>query len=892
MTADNSWMMPPGGGQQQQQVQQPGGQQPPEQQQQGQQQQPPPMPPPPPQQQQQQQQQYAHQQAQYAAMQQQQQQQAIRYSGATHGSGQFSTAQQQQQQHGGMPRLHSAPTLVQEQTTHLPDRASAEQLRQVAHPIQPGPDERRVRYAANQRGRATTGSIVANRAADEEMEDGRIRNREAATKIRDAWIYKQIRARQDEFTQYKQARVFFGTWNVNAKGKDEPLDSWLCSDWGPSGENAPDIVAVGLQEMVDLNAVNVAVDNKSQQRSLHWIERVRATLNSPRNSGNDPMRAYTLLSQRYLVGLMLCVFVKAPHKQRVKYVHSDAVGVGVMGMMGNKGGVSVRLQFYDSTICITNTHLAAHRENVAGRNADFANIFSKTSYDIGDEAVKEVIRSGSLSQWASGTSSVGISDHDLAFWIGDLNYRVDESIPTEKVIDLSNSNALEELRNNDQLNIERAQGRVFQGFEEGKLIFRPTYKYQPGTDLYECRPDKKLRAPAWCDRILWMAQEPDHVTQLSYERSELNVSDHKPVMGTFLVTVKDVIQSRREHVYEEVMKTLDKFENQSLPMVGLDRINLDFGEVFYDQKVTLPIQVTNTGKVVAQFRLVPKLDEVTLCKPWMTVTPAFGMLIPGEAPATLNFTISIDNATANALNTGRDILEDIIILRLENGRDYYITVKANYARSCFGMSVDELVKYAEPIRNVPLDPIQRAEIYDPSHPPAALCVPKELWRIVDAIYEKGLHERDLFTVPGLAEEVYQIRECLDTGEPFGEFRVHSMAEVLLSFLSNLASPIVPRSLFPTLEIDAQTIQSVSRRFLEELPPIHYNVFVYMISFFREALLYREANKLSAAKLARICCNCLVVGSNEINPMDETSQSIQRRAGMQLIMLHFLETNAI
>lgn len=839
-------------------------------------------------------QQYAQRQA---AQQQQAQYGAAQYGGDPQQQQMYHQQQQQQmqmhqQQQMHAHRSHSAPPEPHPQVNYLPDRSSDQQLKQMAHPIQPGPDERRASYAKSQRGRMTTGSIVANRAADEEMEDGRIRNREAATKIRDAWIYKQIRARQDEFTQYKQARIFFGTWNVNAKGKDEPLDDWLCSDWGANGENAPDIVAVGLQEMVDLNAVHVAVDNKSQQRSQHWIERIRATLNSRKNSGNDPMRAYTLLSQRYLVGLMLCVFVKAPHKQRVKYVHSDSVGVGVMGMMGNKGGVSIRLQFYDSTICITNTHLAAHRENVAGRNADFANIFSKISYDIGDEAVKEVIRSGSLSQWATGTSSVGISDHDLAFWMGDLNYRVDESIPTEKVIELSNANELNELRVNDQLNIERAQGRVFQGFEEGKLMFQPTYKYQPGTDLYECRPDKKLRAPAWCDRILWLAQEPSHVTQLTYERSELNISDHKPVMGSFLITVKDVIQSRREQVYEEVMKVLDKYENQSLPMVGLDRINLDFGDVRYDQKVTLPISVTNTGKVVAQFRLVPKLDEVSLCKPWMTVTPTYGMLIPGEAPATLNFTITIDNTTAHALNTGREVLEDIIILRLENGRDYYITVKANYARSCFGMSVDELVKYAEPIRDVPLDPILRAEKHDPSNPSAALCVPKELWRIVDAIYEKGLHERDLFTTPGIAEEVNHIRECLDTGAQFGEFRVHSMTEVLLSFLSNLPSPIVPRSLFPTLEIDAQNIQSISRKFLEDLPPIHYNVFVYMISFFREALLYREANKLSAAKLARICCNCLVVGSNEINPMEETSQSIQRRAGMQLIMLHFLETNAI
>jgi len=46
-------------------------------------------------------------------------------------------------------------------------------------------------------------TMLTTRTPDEETEDGRIRNREAATKIRDAWIYKQIRARQDEFTQYR-----------------------------------------------------------------------------------------------------------------------------------------------------------------------------------------------------------------------------------------------------------------------------------------------------------------------------------------------------------------------------------------------------------------------------------------------------------------------------------------------------------------------------------------------------------------------------------------------------------------------------------------------------------------------------------------------------------------
>lgn len=57
--------------------------------------------------------------------------------------------------------------------------------------------------AATESRTALEDKMLTTRTPDEETEDGRIRNREAATKIRDAWIYKQIRARQDEFTQYR-----------------------------------------------------------------------------------------------------------------------------------------------------------------------------------------------------------------------------------------------------------------------------------------------------------------------------------------------------------------------------------------------------------------------------------------------------------------------------------------------------------------------------------------------------------------------------------------------------------------------------------------------------------------------------------------------------------------
>lgn len=297
-----------------------------------------------------------------------------------------------------------------------------------------------------------------------------------------------------------------------------------------------------------------------------------------------------------------------------------------------------------------------------------------------------------------------------------------------------------------------------------------------------------------------------------------------------------------------------------------------------------------TAKHLCLYSFLTINAQSELCQSWMKISPAYGMLIPGEKEVTINFTITVDNEMANALNTGREVLEDIIILRLENGRDYYITVNGNYARSCFGMAVDELVMYSDPIRDVPLDPIKRVEKYG-NNQTAQFCIPKELFRLVDAINQKGLNTAHLFSIAGHANEMDVIRECLDTGDAFDpNCSIHSYTDVLISFLGNLSHTIVPPRLFTTLEIDEQNLQFYTRKFLDELPPIHYNVFVYITSFFRECLIRQKEHNLLPAKLARICCNCLVEGASRLN--DDSSKSVQRRRGMEDIMMHFLETSSI
>lgn len=67
----------------------------------------------------------------------------------------------------------------------------------------------------------------------------------------------------------------------------------------------------------------------------------------------------------------------------ILHVQATTARIGMMGVMGNKGAVVVRLSLYDSTLCFVCAHMAAKRANIQGRNADFRSILAKTAF-IGD----------------------------------------------------------------------------------------------------------------------------------------------------------------------------------------------------------------------------------------------------------------------------------------------------------------------------------------------------------------------------------------------------------------------------------------------------------------------------------------------------------------------------
>ena len=75
--------------------------------------------------------------------------------------------------------------------------------------------------------------------------------------------------------------------------------------------------------------------------------------------------------------------------------------------------------------------------------------------------------------------------------------------------------------------------------------------------------------------------------------------------------------------------------------------------------------------------------------------------------ATLDLEVYVNDKTASSLNSGDDKLEDILVLHLEGGKDFFVTVLGSYTLSCFGCSLEALTHLPSPIRDTPAEQIHQ-----------------------------------------------------------------------------------------------------------------------------------------------------------------------------------------
>ncbi|KAL2074896.1 hypothetical protein VTL71DRAFT_8676 [Oculimacula yallundae] len=214
-------------------------------------------------------------------------------------------------------------------------------------------------------------------------------------------------------------------------------------------------------------------------------------------------------------------------------------------------------------------------------------------------------------------------------------------------------------------------------------------------------------------------------------------SDHKPLDAVFTLEYDAVVPELKAQIQQEVARELDRLENEGRPGITIvvdhsaddapkpdvDPSQLpsasavegvDFGEVAYEQRKIRNVTIANTSQVPATFSFVDRPGEPgeadSIAPSWLSVSvegssadgnePALKnqkkevTLQPGDAVnATLELCID-DIALVKTLNKGLQ-LDDVLVLRVTDGRDHFIPIRGTWLQSCFARSIDELIRVPE-----------------------------------------------------------------------------------------------------------------------------------------------------------------------------------------------------
>ncbi|GMY28485.1 type IV inositol polyphosphate 5-phosphatase 11 [Fagus crenata] len=222
------------------------------------------------------------------------------------------------------------------------------------------------------------------------------------------------------------------------------------------------------------------------------------------------VETHILLGKAILQSLQLYVFGPKNSDVFIKELHVDKHSIsGLGGLIGRKkGAVAIRINYKGIRMVFISCHLSAHAHKVDERNLECLHIshslFSK--------------------HWNPHTKPAHVT-----IWLGDLNYRI-QGIDTHPARNLIQKDLHGMLTSKDQLLQEAERGHIFNGYCEGELTFKPTYKYNIGSSNYDT--SYKVRVPSWTDRILYKIEDTENInaTLHSYQSmDDIHSSDHKPV---------------------------------------------------------------------------------------------------------------------------------------------------------------------------------------------------------------------------------------------------------------------------------------------------------------------------------------------------------------------------
>ncbi|KAF2181871.1 DNase I-like protein [Zopfia rhizophila CBS 207.26] len=416
----------------------------------------------------------------------------------------------------------------------------------------------------------------------------------------------------------------------------------------------------------------------------------------------------------------------------------------------------------------------------------------------------------------------------------------------------------EEARKKDEE--MKAKGMEHAGEDEEVL-----FDYNPDTDgeTYDeydengdPEPETVIAEDGFEDEIL-----------LEYYASHMRVlsSDHKPLDAVFALKYDAVIPELKATIHHEVARELDRAENEGRPSVTLvvdrstgndsaedkgkhdnDFGEVDFGDVHYAESKRRNITIANTGRVPATFSFADRPVEEGKPEgpfpPWLSVQfdrePDKGA--PGNdqkqytlEPAdvcNVEFKVKIELIElVRNLNESTSALEDILVLRIENGRDHFLPIRGRWLQSAFSRSIDKLVR-------IPEGGVRKLQHQKPADDQGVKwSAPRELFRLTEAIEdltERTLADWDMTGHEGdkapwqhnagwpfakdtryFADDAHEttlanVYEALDCDTSFDSAfdhgtspmqRLEILAEALLQFLRSLQDGIVIEEIWEQLD---------------------------------------------------------------------------------------------
>lgn len=254
----------------------------------------------------------------------------------------------------------------------------------------------------------------------------------------------------------------------------------------------------------------------------------------------------------------------------------------------------------------------------------------------------------------------------------------------------------------------------------------------------------------------------DRITQEIYtSHQRITSSDHKPIISIFTLEYDAVVPELKAKVHAEVARDLDRAENEGRPGItvvveggmGHDNNVVDFGDIAPLETKSRLVTVANTGGVAATFSFVERpssADGDETSPEWLRtlfvrsheeLSDSLGQSVTLDPGETVSAVVKVQVTKISHirdLNNNLAKLEEVLVLRIEDGRDYFVPIRATWLPTCLGRSIDELIR-------IPDGGIRRFFKEKGLHGPitqdmAVHCsAPKELFKLTEAM--QALTER-------------------------------------------------------------------------------------------------------------------------------------------------------